>query len=246
MTAPHPARRAGPAASCLAALALFSGTARAQEVVGGWEGNGTSGYAFARPIVSLTPGARRELIVWTTGSYLYYRFPDTSGFTRVSSPGVAASLGYRVNGPRATVTLGVGYEIRHTRETPGPALPSSAYGEHGVALEGELSLEASPRTEVTALATWGGSDRYGWARAGVARRLTRPGGTRGVALSLGGEATVQGNSDVREWQAGSLFTAELMPADASLELRLGVTRTHSADAPGETHPYFGITLYRSF
>jgi|ERR1043166_2437022 hypothetical protein len=246
MAAVCPVGRPRAGVVCLAALAWFARTARGQEAVAGWEGNGTSGYAFARPVLSLAPASRHQLIVFATASYLYYRFLDQAGFTRVTSPGIGGSLGYRLNTPSVTATLAIGYEVRHTTERPkAPPFPVS-YGERGPALEGELSLEADPRTEINALATWSGADGYGWARAGIARRLTPPRSGARTAFSLGGEATFQGNSDVRAWQAGPLLVVELLPADASLELRVGLGRTRYTDAPGENRPYFGLTLYRAF
>jgi hypothetical protein len=230
--------------------ALFPVQGRAQEVEAGWEGGAVSGYAFARPAVRIGPDGRHALILFATGSYLYYHFPGRGGSTRVTSPGIGGALGYRLSTETVTATLGVGYEVRRTlQRSDNQALAqrfASRFRERGVTLEGDASIEPSPGTELTALVSWTGSDRYRWARAGFSRRLSGSHRDAALALRLGLDGTAQGNADVRELQAGAVFVLELLHTDASLELRSGLSRVRYTGAPAESRPYAGVTVYRAF
>jgi Cellulose biosynthesis protein BcsS len=216
-----------------------------QELIGGWEGDASRGYAFGSPVFSVGLGGHSAFVLRGTGSYLYYRFPDATGSTDVTSPGAGAALGYRVRAGRLSTTLAAGYEVRWTTRRPsvGPLLRVT---ERGITAQGELFFQATSLTNLNAIVSYGDANHYVWARGGVKRQLTNTRFQGPVALAVGLEGTAQGNHDARAYQGGGLVAFELLRAHASLQTRAGYTWLQYPDGSVESRPYFGVGFYRAF
>jgi cellulose biosynthesis protein BcsS len=224
---------------------LLPGTSRGQELIAGWEGDASRGYAFASPVFSVGVGGHQAIVLRTTGSYLYYSFPDSGGTTDVMSPGASATLGYRLRAGGLSTTLGAGYEVRRTLRRPSVG-PSFRVNERGFTVQGELFFQATPLTNLNAIGSYGAANRYVWARAGVKRQVTNTHFQGPMAVAVGVEGTAQGNRDAHAYQAGTLIALEFLRAHGSLQLRAGYTRLQYADHAVESKPYFGVGLYRAF
>jgi hypothetical protein len=226
-------------------LCIVAEAGHGQELIAGWEGDGSRGYAFASPVLSVGLGAHHALVLRGAVSYLYYGFPDSGGSTAVRSPGASAALGYRLRAARLSATLGAGYELRRTLRRPSVG-PSSRFSEVGLTFQGEVFVQATPLTNVNAIVSYGDANRYLWARTGVKRQLTNTRFRGPVALAIGAEGTVQGNRDAHAYQAGLLVALEFPRARGSLQFRAGYTRLQYPDQTAESKPYFGVGLYRAF
>ena len=230
---------------CILAPSLLPRAGRGQELIAGWEGDRLGGYAFASTLVSVGLGSHHALVLVGSGSYLYYSFPDSGGLTEVASPGVSAAVGYRLHTQRMSATLSAAYEVRRTWERPA-VLPSTRRTGPGVAAEGELWLQATPLTVVDAIVSYSDANRYLWARSGLQRQLTNTQFQQPVALGVGVEGTVQGDRDVRAYEAGVVIALEFVRTDGSLQVRTGYARLQYSDQTSESKPYFGVALYRAF
>lgn len=230
---------------CILFACLLPRPGLGQELIGGWEGDASRGYAFGSPVFNVGLGGHNALLLRGTGSYLYYRFPDAGGSTHVTSPGAGGALGYRVRAGGLSATLAAGYEVRWTTRRPsvGPLLRVT---ERGITAQGELFFQATSLTNLNAIVSYGDANRYVWARGGVKRQLTNTRFQGPVALAVGVEATAQGNHDARAYQGGGLLALELLRAHGSLQSRAGYTRLQYPDGLVESRPYFGIGLYRAF
>jgi hypothetical protein len=240
------ARRLGTrvAAGCVLALVASPARAEAQEVVAGWEGNAIQGYAFLSPVASVDLGGRVAILLRGTASHLYYRFPDSNGATKVTSPGVSGGLALRVRAGGTTATIGAAYELRRsTRRLPDS---TSQVTERGLTSQADVYAQATPLTALSAIVSYGAANRYVWARAGVQRQITDTRFQRPVALVLGVEGTAQGNHDARSYGAGGLVALALLRARTSLQLRAGSSWLRYADGSRETRPYLGLGFYRAF
>jgi hypothetical protein len=233
------------AIACLLALVATPARAEAQELIAGWEGNTTQGYAFVSPVVSVGLDAHDALLLRATASHLYYSFPDAGGTTSVRSPGASAGVAYRLRLPGVTATVGTAYELRRTtrRFTAGS---SSLVTERGLTSQADVYAQPSPLTTLTAIVSYGAANRYLWARAGVQRQVTNTGFARPVALSLGAEGTAQGNHDVRSYGGGALIVVAFLHARASLQIRAGYSQLRYADGTTQGKPYVGVGAYRAF
>jgi hypothetical protein len=233
----------------LAAFAAIAGLAYApasigHEIVAGWEGSAGRGYTFVAPALTLHQGDQFSWILRGSLSYLYYDFPEAGGDTRVRSPGQSLGLALRYAAPSFTATLGPGYEMRQTRREPAAGAESED-NENGFTLEGNVFFQATPRTVVSLLASYGDANEYYWARGGVKQQIGGS-GTDAIAWHLGAELTSQGNEDVDTRQLGGVVEAAFPRAQASLQLRAGYSRQENPDSSRHSDPYFGVGLYRAF
>lgn len=231
----------------LAAFAATAGMVHApastgHEVVAGWEGSAGRGYTFVAPSLTLHRGERLSWVLRGSLSYLYYDFPEAGGDTKVRSPGQSLGLALRYAAPRFTATVGPGYEVRQTRRKPA-AGGEIKDDENGATLEGSVFIQATPRTVVSLLASYGEANDYYWVRGGVKQQV---GGSDAIAWHLGAELTSQGNEDVESRQLGGVLEAAFLRAQASLQLRAGYSRQENPDASRQSDPYFGVGLYRAF
>lgn len=231
----------------LAACAATAGMVHApastgHEVVAGWEGSAGRGYTFVAPSLTLHRGERLSWVLRGSLSYLYYDFPEAGGDTKVRSPGQSLGLALRYAAPRFTATVGPGYEVRQTRRKPA-AGGEIEDDENGATLEGSVFIQATPRTVVSLLASYGEANDYYWVRGGVKQQV---GGSDAIAWHLGAELTSQGNEDVESRQLGGVLEAAFLRAQASLQLRAGYSRQENPDSSRQSDPYFGVGLYRAF
>jgi hypothetical protein len=233
----------------LAAFAATAGLVYApasigHEVVAGWEGSAGRGYTFVAPALTLHRSEQLSWILRGSLSYLYYDFPEAGGVTEVRSPGQSLGLALRYAAPRFTATVGPGYEVRQTRKdlATGGEIDDNEYG---ITLEGNVFIQATPRTVVSLLASYGEANEYYWARGGVKQQVGGS-GADAIAWHLGAELTSQGNEDVESRQLGGVLEAAFLRAQASLQLRAGYSRQENPDASRESDPYFGVGLYRAF
>ncbi len=231
-------------AVAVGAFALVA-TARAQELVGGWEGAGSDGYAFLSPAWSLDlSGGDQLLVLRGAASYLYYTTHDVGGTTDVASPGGSLGLAWRLRTPRLTLTLGPGYEVRRTRREPAGGAATTVT-ERGYTLQGDAYFQATPLTTLTAAGSYGDANRYTWARGGIKRQVTDTDFSGSSALLLGVEVTGQGNYEIHTAQAGALVEIAFLRGHGSLQLRGGYSRSTYRDDTRRSRAYFGIGFYKA-
>jgi hypothetical protein len=216
-----------------------------EELVAGWEGASSRGYAFVSPMISLQRGDPFALVLRATASYLYYDFPEAAARTEVRSPGQALGAALRYSGPRVSVSFGPGYEIRQTKRRSATG-GETRNEERGWTLEGNLFFQASALTNLSAIVSYGDANNYFWARAGVKRQISNAGHQRPTSLHVGAEITRQGNADAKSDQLGGLFEIAFPGRRASLQLRSGYSRFKNRDGSRFTEPYFGVGVYRAF
>lgn len=220
-------------------------SAHGQEVEAGWEGDRSQGYAYVDPTLAVVIAEGHAIVMGLSLNYLYYQFPDSGGPTRLFSPGIDFLIGHRWLGERASYTVAVGYEARHTSWYPSVEA-ASVSREHGPTAEADVWLQPAPRTTVLALISYSTANHYVWSRIGVKRQVTGHTTPPAVALALGADGTVQGNRDERSYQAGALVALEFPRSGAALELRAGVARLVYSDRTTETRPRWGLGFYRDF
>jgi Cellulose biosynthesis protein BcsS len=226
-------------------VAVFvSKAAIAQEVAAGWEGDDRRGYVFASPNLSFDIGAAQALVLRSAGSFLYYDFPTDGGRVEVTSPGVGAAVGYRIRGHHANATITAGYEVRQTRRAqPGATTQTMERGPTGAA---EVFVSAGPLTRISALASYGHANRYGWTRSSVTRQLTNRRFAKSRALGAGVDVTLAGNRDITTQQVGGVVVWDWFRVNASLQLRAGYSRSLSSGVVIDRHPYVGVGVYHRF
>ena len=226
-----------------AAIVLSARAGLAQNVVGGWEGDDTQGYLFLTPTAALSLSPSQSLLVRGTASFLYYG-SQLDGPTDVTAPGVSAMLGYRYANRVVSTSVAGGYEGRRVRRI-GAAGPGVTF-ERGASFAGELFTNVSTLTQINALASYGEANRYSWLRLGAKRQLTNTRFTGSRAVSLGVEATAQGNTDVTTYQLGGLYEIAWFGTRTSMQLRAGYSRSEFSSGAFQSKPYVGIGLYRGF
>ena len=225
--------RAGVIMMAAAALAALDRPAAAQDVVAGWEGGNSSGYAFVAPTARVPLTQAQSIVLRGTGSMLYYN-SQADGPTDVTAPGAAAAIGYRFTGSRVNMTFLGGFERRYVHRV----------AEEGPAGSAEVFVSATRVTQVSALATYADAHRYSWGRVGLKRQLTNTGFTGPRAVSAGIEATAQGNVDVTTYQLGGVFEYAWLKAGVSIQIRGGASTSRYATGPDRQRPYVGFGLYR--
>ena len=94
------------------AVVSLAPPAAAQDVVVGWEGGESSGYAFVAPSARIPLSGSQAIVVRGTGSYLYYN-SQADGPTDVMAPGVAGAIGYRFTRSRVSLSAFGGFERRY-------------------------------------------------------------------------------------------------------------------------------------
>jgi len=215
--------------------------ASGQDIVTGWEGDTTHGYAFVAPTAAFDLSPSQSLLVRGSASYLYYA-SRLGGPTDVKAPGGAAVLGYRVTTPRVTGAVVAGFEARRIFRTTSVASPAN--WERGVSLSGELFVNPSRLTRLSALGNYGHAARYSWMRTSIQRQLSNQDFSGPRAVSLGAEFTAQGNRDVRGHQIGGVLEISWMAARSSLQIRGGYSQSQYSRGGHERTGYFGVGLYR--
>ena len=221
------------------------------DVTAGYEGDSQdTAYAFAGPGYNHPINDNTAIVARLTFSYLTYEFANGDGTrTHVSGPGISPTVGLRF-GRKDNFKVMVGPDWkRRDREVMGPAdiqLSKTDENNVGARFSADLYDDFAPHWNVHALASFGTAEDWLWTRVGVKRQLTNLNWHRPIALFLGAEGISQGNSDIRQWQAGGLAEIVHAPSSLSVMLRAGVKKSTFQHADDETGPYFGIGLYRRF
>jgi hypothetical protein len=233
-------------ALALALLAVLPArSATAQEVVTGWEGSASRGYAFVSPAAPFSTRGQFSWLVRGTLSYLYYDFADQGGRTEVRSPGESVAVSLRYSSPQITGSIGLGYEVRQTRRRLA-AGDQTRENETGVVVAGDVFYQATPLVNLSAIASYGDANHYKWARIGAKRQISNFDNRDSRTMHAGVEVTGQGNSDGRSVQVGGLFEIAFPRDHASLQFRTGYSRQNNPDDSHESRPYFGVGYYRAF
>lgn len=219
----------------------FAGT----EFVGGWEGSSSRSYGFAGPMVSFGTNGPWSWIARGSLSYLQYDLPEVGGIARVRSPGQAIGFALRYSGPRLNASFGPGYEIRQTtlRNSAGDEQKES---ERGLSAQGDAFFQATPRTNLSAILSYGAANKYFWGRVSAKRQLTNFDYSGPTALHVGIDLTSQGNDKSRAKQIGAMFEVAFPKARTSLQFRSGRSRIEFPDGATQSENYFGVGLYRGF
>lgn len=234
------------AGACAAAGGLaYAPASMAQEVVAGWEGSSGQGYAFVAPAFTLQRGEQISWLLRGTLSYLYYDFPEAGADTRVRSPGQSLAIAMRHAAPNFTLTVAPGYEVRQTRRRS-PSGVERTVRERGVTVNGNIFIQATSRTVLSLLGSYGKANDYYWARAGIKQQISGVTEANATAWHVGAELTSQGNDDVKSRQAGGVVEAAFPNAKASLQFRAGYSRRDYPDGSRKSEPYFGLGFYRAF
>jgi hypothetical protein len=216
-----------------------------QEVVLGWEGSSSRGYAFASPMISVRQGEQSAWLLRAAVSHLYYDFPEAAGRTEVRSPGQALGVALRYSSGRLTAALGPGYEIRQTKRRFANGTESRTT-ERGLTLEGNLFFQATPLVNLNALASYSDANDYLWTRAGFKRQISNFDAGGSTTLHAGAEVTSAGNAEARSRGAGGLIELAFPARRASLQFRSGFSRVKAGGGSAESEVYFGIGFYRRF
>jgi hypothetical protein len=226
-------------------LLLRSPLAKGQELVAGWEGGPSNGYAFISPIFTVPNSKKNMFLVRPTLSDLYYNFRDVGGFTDVTSPGAAIQIGYRLQTRHLTFTIGPGYEVRWDRRrfASGQTLNTT---QTGATVEGDAFFQASSLTNLNIISSFETANHYFWTRAGFKHQVTDTDFIKSIALSIGPELTGQGNHDAHQVEAGGMLEFGLLRADASLQFRAGYARLWFVDGSTDSRPYLGVGFYHRF
>ena len=233
------------ALACIGAWLAVPGVAQAgTELIAGWEGSESRGYAFVSPVFNFRSDGEWSWVARGSVSHLHYDFTEAGDSIRVRSPGQAVGVGLRYAGPRLSATFGPGYEIRQTtrRSSSGETKET----ERGATVQAELFYQATPRTNLSFLAAYGDANEYFWTRAGLKRQLTNLDYSGNTALHLGIELTSQGNDDGDANQIGGVFEVAFPKSRASLQFRVGYSRISNPDSSEQSDPYFGLGFYRGF
>lgn len=217
----------------------------AQDVVAGWEGSAGRGYAFVSPSMTWIRVGQVSGILRGAASYLYYDLPDTGGKTTVSSPGQSIGLGLRYTAPGFTATIGPGYEVRQTRRRFAAGGYATEH-ERGLTLDGNVFVQATSRTAISLLGSYGKANQYYWVRGGIKQQIGGFEGDSAVTWHLGAELTSQGNQDVTARQLGGVLEAAFPRGQGSLQLHAGASRRENSDVSKASSPYFGLGFYRGF
>jgi hypothetical protein len=228
----------------LLALALVR-PAAGQELITGWEGSASRGYAFVSPAAPFAASGQLSWVVRGTLSYLYYDFADQGGRTEVRSPGESLAVALRYSNPQITGSLGLGYEVRQTKRHLATGAETRE-NETGVVVLGDVFYQATPLVNLSAIASYGDANHYTWARIGAKRQISNFDNHEPRTMHVGAELTGQGNSDGRSIQLGGLFEIAFPSDRASLQLRAGYSRQKNPDDSHESRPYFGVGYYRAF
>lgn len=217
--------------------------AEAQELVTGWEGGPSYGYAFASPVFSVPLSSQNIFVLRPTLSYLYYDFGQGDGFTKVKSPGAGLQLGYRRQTRRLTYTITPGFEVRRDDRLLFNGR-RSVNTEIGAVIQGEAFFQATRLINLNLISNYGTADHYVWTRVGFKRQVT---GSKkeGRGLDLGTELNGQGNADVHQLEAGGLIEVPLW-SSSSLQFRSGYAHLWFADGSTQVRPYVGVGFYRHF
>jgi len=214
------------------------------ELITGWEGNSSRGYAFVSPAFTVNRSEPFSWLVRGIVSYLYYDYPDGGGRTKVRSPGESLGVALRYSGPSLTATISPGYQLRQTKRYLASG-STTEQDESGGLIQGDLFYRTSALTTLSLLGSYSAANDYVWVRGGAKRQLTNSNNEGSTTLHMGVEVTAQGNKDTKSAQIGPVLEIVYPRVDTSLRFHAGVQRVEDGDSRS-SEGYFGIGLYKAF
>ncbi|MGH7340674.1 MAG: cellulose biosynthesis protein BcsS [Candidatus Rokuibacteriota bacterium] len=215
---------------------------------GGFEADShDTGYGFAGPTYVRPFRPQMSWVAGANVNYLYYEFPSAAGgHTNVRSPGVNALGGVRF-GVRNYFQLAAGPGFKRRRvEVVDPfdnVIRSSTRTKVGLHLVGVGSVDPTPHNNFYGQVAYGAEDDYIWSRAAFKEQLTNRSWSGRFTHDLGGEATVQGNDDLRSVQFGPFIELVHVPSSTAIGLRGGYKHTSYDFGPDRTGPWFAIGIW---
>ena len=209
-------------------------------LIGGyeWDTHGSS-YGFFGPHHTHPFGSNN--VAWTArvfGNYLTYEFSDATSTTEVKAPGASASVGLKFGTTNYfAVSAGPSVSWRTETVTTNAGLKTDTKDTRvGVNIGGDIYTNPTPKSNIQVLGNFNTADKYSWGRVGAKVDVA-------PKVAVGGEAIVQGNSDIKSVQFGGLI--EVRPASQmSLMFRAGYKRSSFDVGADKTGPYFGINFYK--
>jgi len=227
-------------------LALaYSKNLAAHELVMGWEGSSTNGYALLNPVITVQRGEQISWLARASISYLYYDSRDATGVTKVQSPGESLGIAVRYSGNRLSATFGPGYEIRQTRHRFASGLETKT-NERGTIYQGDVFFQATPLTNLSVIGSYGQVNKYFWVRGGAKRQISNFDNQGNITIHAGVEATRQGNYDLHTTQIGVVLETAYPRLPAALQFHLGRTESDFADGTRDSGIYLGISSYWAY
>jgi hypothetical protein len=217
-------------------LTIFPSVARADWVVG-YEGDDIRGVGYLTRNHRLRSAPGREILWWTTASYLFYDVRDNAGSTRVTSPGLGTGVLYRWRAAKLDLGLGSGYEVRWTRRKS-PSGASQDETEHGPVVIGDLHYSLNSLTRLTLQSSYSGASEWVAAGGRLFREIS-------PTLRAGPEASWQGTDEVRVISYGGVAEVPFQERTA-LQLHAGQARIRYGNGNEETRPYYSVGIVRSF
>lgn len=218
------------------------------ELIGGFEGDTHStGYGFFGPsyVHPIKPG-----LAWNArlfGNYLYYRFNDGVGETKVRSPGVSPSVGLRF-GDKNTFSVSAGPEVKWRRRQffrrDGTLIRDETKARFGGNFGAEAYVNPTPHNNVHGILNYGTADRYTWGRLGFKEQVSNLQWQGPNTTFVGAEGIGQGNKDIKSVQAGLFIEITHVPASVSVMFKAGYKRSMFNAAPDKTGPYFAVGYYQ--
>lgn len=222
----------------------YSPTTIGQELITGWEGSSSRGYAFVSPVVTIHRSEPFSWIVRGSVNYLYYDFPEGNGKTKVRGPGESLGIAFRYSAPGITATIGPGYETRQTKRRLASGAETKE-NEDGLLVQGDVYYQATPLTNLSLIGSYSAANDYVWVRAGVKRQVTNFDHQGSTTLHVGAEVTGQGNKDSKSAQIGPVLEIAYPHVKTSLQFRAGLERVEAGDSQN-SRAYLGVGLYRAF
>jgi hypothetical protein len=215
--------------------------------IAGWEGDSfAQGYGFAALEAIWSLGESWSLPVRLQGSYLYYDFEESSGTTKVRSPGGDGLVGLRRSGPRGSATVFAGGDVRRERRDPGSGHAISTDTVSGGVFQAEGNLVLATRWQGILLANFATSTRYVWSQASIRVQLANLDWQGAVSPFLGIEGGRQGNDESDAWKVGGFTEWSLVRSGISLSVHGGYKEAWSPGTDHRRGPYVGVGFYQRF
>jgi len=217
-------------------VTMFATMAKAEWVVG-YEGDDIRGIGYLTRNQRLHSAPGRELLWWTTASYLFYNLRDDGGTTRITSPGLGSGFLYRWQVPNLDLGLGSGYEFRWTSRKNPSGLDRDET-EHGPVVLGDLHYSMDTLTRLTLQASYSGASEWVMAGGRLMREIS-------PTLRAGPEASWQGTDGIRVISYGGVAEVPFQERTA-LQFHAGQARIRYEAGNEETRPYYSVGIVRSF
>jgi len=217
------------------------------DLFGGWEGDSRSqGYGYLGLGSSVRAASHVFIPFGVTTSYLYYHYGSNGTDIVVRSPGMSLMSGLRLAGPRGSLSVMAGGEVR--REYREPHIPGAVVGDPtttGAVVQSYADLGLTRQWQASEFSVFVGAARYAVGRLALRRQVTNLDWGKKTTFFLGAETVRQGNADSDVLQVGGFAEWNLVPWRMSVGLHTGYKDSWSPGQPHTTGAYFGTSFYRS-